>query len=242
MSADRGRAHVGDDVPWCARRPGRVRRRRTAYVDLVTGPMLDACAPHARFVDVFCEGGAFDADQARAILTAGRLAVSSQDPRQPAATWSGRAARSRARGGVGGPLHPPRPPTTSRHWRVEHGGHAAARCRVLDPVALSGRPRLIDAGATVALATDCNPGSSYTTSMALCVALAVREMQLTVAEAVWAATLGGARALARQDVGQLVTGARADLQVLDAPSYVHLAYRPGVPLVRQVWPGGVRQI
>jgi imidazolonepropionase len=102
--------------------------------------------------------------------------------------------------------------------------------------------RLLDAGATVALATDCNPGSSYTTSMALCVALAVREMHLTVEEAVLAATLGAARALARQDVGQLVPGARADLQVLDAPSYVHLAYRPGVPLVRQVWREGVRQI
>jgi imidazolonepropionase len=94
--------------------------------------------------------------------------------------------------------------------------------------------RLLDAGVTVALATDCNPGSSYTTSMPLCVALAVRDMGLTPAQALWAATAGGARALRRPDVGHLGVGARADLAVLDAPSYVHLAYRPGVPLVQHV--------
>jgi imidazolonepropionase len=98
--------------------------------------------------------------------------------------------------------------------------------------------RLLDAGVTVALATDCNPGSSYTTSMPLCIALAVREMRMTPAEAVWAATAGGARALERDDVGVLQVGARADLVVLSAPSYVHLAYRPGVPLVTQVWRAG----
>ena len=98
--------------------------------------------------------------------------------------------------------------------------------------------RLLDAGATVALATDCNPGSSYTSSMAFCVALAVREMAMTPAEALWAATAGGAAALRRDDVGALRAGARADLVVLDAPSYVHLAYRPGVPLVAGVWKDG----
>jgi imidazolonepropionase len=86
----------------------------------------------------------------------------------------------------------------------------------------------------VALATDCNPGSSYTTSMPLCIALAVREMRMTPAEALWSATAGGARALRRADVGHLGVGARADLAVLDAPSYVHLAYRPGVPLIESV--------
>jgi imidazolonepropionase len=93
---------------------------------------------------------------------------------------------------------------------------------------------LLDAGVTVALATDCNPGSSYTTSMALCVALAVREMRMTPAEAVWAATAGGAKALRRTDIGHLGVGARADLVVLSAPSAVYLAYRPGVPLVKGV--------
>lgn len=99
--------------------------------------------------------------------------------------------------------------------------------------------KLLDAGAVVALATDCNPGSSYTSSMAFCVALAVREMGMTPLEAVRAATRGGARALRRTDVGWLRPGARADLVVLDAPSYVHLAYRPGVPLVHQVFLGGL---
>src|SRR6266545_698742 len=98
---------------------------------------------------------------------------------------------------------------------------------------------LLDAGATVALATDCNPGSSYTSSMPLCIALAVREMRMTPAEAVWAATAGGARALRRTDIGHLGVGARADLAILDAPSHVHLAYRPGVPLVSQVLHNGV---
>src|ERR687897_2008201 len=92
--------------------------------------------------------------------------------------------------------------------------------------------RLLDAGVTVALATDCNPGSCFTSSMPFCVALAVREMRMTPAEALWAATAGGAAALSRPDVGHLAPGARADLAVLDAPSYRHLAYRPGVPLAR----------
>jgi imidazolonepropionase len=99
--------------------------------------------------------------------------------------------------------------------------------------------RLIDAGVTVAISTDCNPGSSYTSSMAFCVAVAVREMHMTVAEGLWAATAGGATALRRNDVGQLRIGSRADIVELDAPSYVHLAYRPGVPLTRRVWKNGV---
>jgi imidazolonepropionase len=98
---------------------------------------------------------------------------------------------------------------------------------------------VIDAGATVAIATNCNPGSSYTTSMSFCIALAVRDLKMTPDEALVAATVGGAKALRRTDVGRIVAGARADLVVLDAPSYTHLVYRPGVPLIRSVIEAGV---
>lgn len=94
--------------------------------------------------------------------------------------------------------------------------------------------RLIDAGVTVAIASDCNPGSCYTSSMPFCIALAVRELRMSPAEALWAATAGGAAALRREDVGVVKVGGRADLVVLDAPSYLHLAYRPGVPLIHAV--------
>jgi imidazolonepropionase len=99
---------------------------------------------------------------------------------------------------------------------------------------------LLDAGAAVAIATDCNPGSGYSTSMPLAIALAVREMRMTPREAVYAATMGGAAALRRDDIGRIAVGQRADLTVLEAPSYIHLAYRPGVPLIAQVWRSGVR--
>ena len=98
--------------------------------------------------------------------------------------------------------------------------------------------RLLDAGVRIALASDCNPGSSFTSSMALCIALAVREMRMSPAEALHAATAMGAAALDRDDVGVLAPGKAADLVLLDAPSYVHLAYRPGVPLVAGVWQAG----
>jgi imidazolonepropionase len=100
--------------------------------------------------------------------------------------------------------------------------------------------RVIDAGVQVAIATNCNPGSSYTTSMSFCIALAVRDMRMTPEEAVQAATIGGARALRRDDIGRLTPGARADMCVLDAPSYTHLVYRPGVPLVHSVVEAGVQ--
>ncbi|MFI6709805.1 imidazolonepropionase [Nonomuraea sp. NPDC050478] len=211
-----------------------------AYVRLVTGDMLRACAPYARWVDVFCERGAFDGDQTREILTAGIKA--------------GLRARVHA-GQLGeGP---------GVRIACELGAASADHCTHLtgadvDALASSGTVatllpgaefstrspypdarRLIDAGVSVALATDCNPGSSYTSSMPFCVALAVREMRMTPLEAIRAATAGGARALARTDVGLLRPGSRADLVVLDAPSYVHLAYRPGVPLVHQVFRGGL---
>jgi imidazolonepropionase len=209
--------------------------RPDAYVDLVRGEMLAAAVPYARWVDVFCERGAFDADQARAVLTAGAAA------------------------GLGVRVHANQlGPGPGVRLAVELDAASADHCTHLDAddvAALAGSStvatllpgaefstrsaypdarRLLDAGVIVALATDCNPGSSYTTSMPLCIALAVREMRMTPAEALWAATAGGARALRRTDIGHLGVGAVADLAVLDAPSYVHLAYRPGVPLVQHV--------
>jgi imidazolonepropionase len=209
---------------------------RADYLALVTGEMLTACAPLARWVDVFCEPAsphAFDGDEARAVLTAGRAA--------------GLGLRVHANQLSAGP---------GVQLAVELGAASADHCTHLtgaDVDALAGGTtvatllpgvefstrspypdarRLLAAGVTVALATDCNPGSCYTTSMPFCIALAVREMAMTPAEAVWSATAGGAAALRRTDVGHLGVGARADLAVVDAPSWLHLAYRPGVPLVR----------
>jgi imidazolonepropionase len=214
------------------------------YVDLVCGPMLAACAPHARWVDVFCERGAFGADEARAVLLAGESA--------------GLQARVHANQLGPGP---------GVQVAVEAEAASADHCTFLtdadvDALAASGgtvatllpavefstrQPypdarRLLAAGVTVAIASDCNPGSCFTSSMPLCVALAVREMHMTTAEAVWAATAGGARALRRTDVGHLGVGATADVIMLDAPSHSYLAYRPGVPLIAGVWRGGARVI
>ena len=209
------------------------------YVDLVTGPMLDACAPYAKWIDVFCERGAFGEDQARTILTAGR--------------GKGLGARLHANQLGHGP---------GVQLAADLGMQAVDHCTYLDDddirvladtgcvatllpgVEFSTRSpypparALLDAGCHVALATDCNPGSCYTSSMPFCIALAVREMRMSPAEALHAATLGGAKALGRDDVGHLGLGTPADLVVLEAPSYVHLAYRPGVPLVRQVFLAG----
>src|SRR5215211_2634396 len=194
--------------------------------------MLSACAPHARWIDVFCERGAFDAEQSRVILEAGR------------------------RAGLGLRVHGNQlGPGPGAQLAVEMGAASVDHCTYLDDAdidALAGSDtvatllpatdfstrqpypdarRVIDAGATVAVATNCNPGSSYTTSMPFCIALAVRELGMTIEEALAAATLGGARALRRDDLGRLGPGARADVAVLEAPSYAHLVYRPGMPLV-----------
>jgi imidazolonepropionase len=210
--------------------------RADAYVDLVTGPMLAACAPYARWVDVFCEPGsahAFDGDQARAVLMAGRQAGLGLRVHANQLT-AGPGVRLAVELGAASADHCTH--LTSDDVDALAGGTTVAT--LLPGVEFSTRSpypearRLLDAGVTVALATDCNPGSCFTSSMAFCVALAVREMRMTPAEALWAATAGGAAALRRPDIGSLAVGARADLAVLDAPSYRHLAYRPGVPLVR----------
>jgi imidazolonepropionase len=207
-----------------------------AYVDLVTGPMLEACAPHARWVDVFCERGAFDVDQARTVLRAGE-----------AAGLRGRMHANQLGPGPGVQLACELALTAVDHCTylsdadVDALAASGTTATLLPGVEFSTRSpypdarRLLDAGCHVALASDCNPGSCYTSSVPLCVALAVREMGMSPAEALFAATKGGARALARDDVGHLAVGAAADLVVLEAPSYLHLAYRPGVPLVRETF-------
>jgi len=211
------------------------------YVALVQGEMLDACKGNAKWIDVFCDRGAFDVDQARAILQSGATA--------------GLGMRIHANqlqqgGGV--------------QLGVELGVASCDHCThlsQLDIDALAGASKttvatllptaelctrspfpdarkLIDAGVTVALASDCNPGSSYTSSMPLVVSLAVINMGMTCDEALWSATAGGAQALRLSDVGNLRVGSRADLVVLDAASHIHLAYRPGVQQVRAVIRGG----
>ncbi|MFE6957399.1 imidazolonepropionase [Streptomyces sp. NPDC057696] len=209
------------------------------YVDLVTGPMLDACAPHARWADVFCERGAFDADQARAILKA--ASARGLLPRMHANQLGhGPGVQLAVELGAASADHC----THLTDSDVDALAHGDTVATLLPGAEFSTRAtypdarRLLDAGATVALSPDCNPGSSFTSSMAFCIALAVREMGMTPDEALWSATAGGARALRRDDVGTLSPGARADLVLLDAPSHVHLAYRPGVPLVSAVWRAG----
>jgi imidazolonepropionase len=234
-------AQLTDDVTFLGAHvvPAEYDGRADDYVDLVCGEMLAACAPYCRWIDVFCEEGAFDAEQSRAVLAAGRDA------------GLGLRVHGNQLGlgpGVG--------------LAVEMGAASVDHCTYLsdeDIDALAGSDtvatflpatdfstlqpypdarRALDAGVQVAIATNCNPGSSYTTAMGFCVALAVREMKMTVGEAIRAATLGGARALRRQDVGHLAPGARADVVVLDAPSPAHLVYRPGVPLVGQTLVAG----
>ncbi|MCC3768549.1 imidazolonepropionase [Streptomyces sp. UNOC14_S4] len=213
------------------------------YVELVTGAMLDACAPHARWVDVFCERGAFDGDQARAILTAG--AARGLIPRVHANQLSyGPGVQLAVELGAASADHC----THLTDADVDALADGDTVATLLPGAEFSTRAewpdarRLLDAGATVALSTDCNPGSSYTSSMPFCVALAVRDMGMTPDEAVWSATAGGAAALRRDDIGRIAPGALADLALLDAPSHVHLAYRPGVPLVSAVWRRGVREV
>ena len=211
-----------------------------AYTALVAGEMLDACAPLATGVDAFCEEGAFTVEQCRTVLAAG--AARGLDVHVHA---------NQLRHGGGVQLAADLGAASADHCtHLDDADVAALRdaavVAVLVPAAefSTGSPyapgrRLLDAGVTVALATDCNPGTSYTTSMPFVVALACRELGLTPTEAVRAATAGGAAALRDSSVGHLGVGARADLVVLDAPSEDYLAYRPGVDLVRHVVKEGV---
>jgi imidazolonepropionase len=227
-------SELTDDVTFLGAHavPEEYEGRADDYVELVCGEMLEACAPVARWIDVFCEKGAFDAEQSRAVLAAGRSA----------------GLGLRVHGNQLGPGPGIRLAAEMEAASVDHctyfddadveallaGDTVATFLPATDFSTRQPYPearRMIDPGVRVAIATNTNPGSSNTTSMSFCIALAVREMGMTVEEAVQAATLGGARALRRDDLGLLAPGARADAVVLDAASYIDLVYRPGVPLV-----------
>jgi imidazolonepropionase len=190
-------------------------------------------------VDVFCERGAFGPDEAAAVLAAG--AAAGLRPRVHAnQLGEGPGVQLAVAAGAASADHC----TFLSAADVDALASSGTVATLLPGVEFSTRQpypdarRLLAAGATVAIATDCNPGSCFTSSMPLCIALAVREMRMTTEEAVWAATAGGARALRRTDVGHLGAGARADLIMLDAPSHTYLAYRPGVPQIAAVWRAG----
>lgn len=212
------------------------REDRDAYVALVAGEMLHACAPYARWIDVFCEPAsphAFTEAESRTILQAGRAAglglrvhgnQLDHGPGVQLAVELGAAAVDHC--------------TYLSDADVDALASSDTVATLLPGVEFSTRSpypdarRLIDAGVDVAIATDCNPGTCYSSSMPLMIALAVREMGMTAAEAVRAATLGAARSLRRDDIGAVRVGSRADLAVLDAPSYLHLPYRVGVPIAK----------
>ena len=227
--------------------PAEYAEDRAAYLDLLVGPMLEAAAPHARWIDVFCEPHsphAFDAEEARHVLTAG------------AAAGLGLRVHGNQLGHGPGVL-----------LAVELGAASVDHCTYLDDTDIDAlaaaadatvatllpgvefctrspypdAARLLAAGVSIALATDCNPGTCYSSSMPWVISLAVREMGLSPAQALFAATAGSARSLRRTDIGRLVIGNRADLAVLDAPSYLHLAYRPGVPIARALDLHGIAQ-
>jgi imidazolonepropionase len=234
-------AGLTDDVTFLGAHavPPEYEGRADDYIELVCGEMLEACAPVARWIDVFCEVGAFDADQSRAVLEAGR-----------SAGLELRVHGNQLGQGPGIQLAVEMEAASVDHCTYFDDGDVEALAgsetvaTFLPATDFSTRQpypdarRMIDAGARVAIATNTNPGSSNTTSMGFCIALAVRDMGMTVDEAVAAATLGGANALRRDDIGRLTPGARADAVVLDASSYIDFVYRPGVPLVAAVFRAG----
>jgi imidazolonepropionase len=221
--------------------PAEFEGRADDYVSLVCGEMLAACAPHCRWVDVFCERGAFNSEQSRAVLEAGRDAglglrvhgnQLGEGPGVQLAVETGAASVDHC--------------TYLSDADIEALASSDTVATFLPATDFSTRQpypdarRVIDAGANVAIATNLNPGSSYTSSMSFCIALAVRDLKMTADEALQAATLGGARALRRNDIGRLSPGLRADAVVLDAPSHAHLVYRPGVPLIAATFVAGDR--
>ena len=213
------------------------------YVDLVCGPMLDAVVPYAKWIDVFCDKGAFDVDDARKILKAGM--ARGLLPRLHAnQLQAGQGVALGVELGVASVDHV----SHVSEEDIEALSTSKVVATLLPGAEFSTRSAypdvrpLLEASITVAIASDCNPGSSYTTSMAFIIAIAVREMHFSPEQAIWSATMGGAKALLREDIGHLGEGACADFQILNAPSYIHLAYRPGVNVVEQVWRNGLQLI
>lgn len=210
------------------------------YVDLVVGDMLDACAPHSSWVDVFCDRGAFTVVQSQRILEAG-MAKGLKPRIHLNQLEQGNGIRMAVDLDCASADHLTY--LTDDDINLLAGSDTVAGLvpgadfSTRAPQYPRGRD-LIDAGAAVALSPDCNPGSSFTTNMPFCIALAVRDMHMTVDESLYAATMGGAMALRRSDVGHLGNGARADFALLNAPSYIHLAYRPGVPMISTTWKNG----
>jgi imidazolonepropionase len=211
------------------------------YVALVTGPMLDGVSRKAKWIDVFSDRGAFNPDQTRRILAAGvakglrpRLHANQLEQGQGIAIGVEYDAAS-----VDHISH-----FTDADIALLSGSKTVAT--FLPGAEFSTRStypdarRMLDAGITVALASDCNPGSSFTNNMPFVIALAVREMFFTPEQALWSATAGGAAALRREDIGVLALGKSADFSILTSSSYIHLAYRPGVHQIEQVWRNGSR--
>jgi imidazolonepropionase len=221
--------------------PSEYKGKADEYVDLICEQMITQVKAHAKWIDVFCDKGAFTTDQARKILKAG-----------VAAGLKPRLHANQLEQGDGIALG-----VEVGAASVDHISHfnnddiellkkSKTVATFLPGAEFSTRSkypdarRLLEAGVMVAIASDCNPGSSYTTSMPLMIALAVREMYFTPEQALWSATYGGALALQRDDVGHLAVGARADFVILKESSYIHLAYRPGVNLIDEVWQHGKR--
>ena len=221
--------------------PSEYKGKADDYVDLVCGQMLTEVKPYAKWIDVFCDRGAFTTEQARKILKAGI-----------AAGLQPRLHANQLEQGDGIALGVELDAASVDHVShfnqsdIEKLARSKTVATLLPGAEFSTRStypdarKLIDAGVTVALAADCNPGSSYTTNMPLMIALAVREMFMTPEQAVWSATKGGAQALRRSDVGHLAAGATADFVILKESSYIHLAYRPGVNLIDEVWQHGAK--
>ena len=211
------------------------------YVDLICGEMLKNCAPHAKWIDVFCDRGAFEVDHARAILKAGAnaglgLRIHANQLQHGGGVQLGVEL------GVASCDHCTHLDSTDVNALADSKGKTVAT--LLPTAELCTRSkfpdarRLLDAGVTVALASDCNPGSSYTTSIPLAISLAVLNMNMTCDEAVWSATAGGAAALRRTDIGNLAVGSQGDFTILNSRSHIHMAYRPGVKLVDAVFVRG----
>jgi imidazolonepropionase len=221
--------------------PNKYKGKSDEYVDLVCGAMLTEAKAHAKWIDVFCDRGAFTTEQARKVLKAGiaqgllpRLHANQLEQGDGIALGVELDAAS-----VDHVSH-------FNNSDIEKLANSKTVATLLPGAEFSTRSaypdarKLLDAGITVAIAADCNPGSSYTTNMSLMIALAVREMHMSPEQALWSATKGGAQALRRNDVGHLSVGANADFVILKESSYIHLAYRPGVNLIDEVWQHGTK--